>query len=97
MRLTPTTPSNIKENVQQAILNNFNGNDNTTGRVRIASTVYASRFYAAATTAGVQDLVSIKIAAPNTNPQWVDEVTINANQVPVLSINDVYVEILETQ
>lgn len=97
MRLTPTTPSNIKENVQQAILNNFNGNDNTTGRVRIASTVYASRFYAAATTVGIQDLVSIKIAAPNTNPQWVDEVTINANQVRVLSINDVYVEILETQ
>lgn len=96
IRLTPSTPSDIKERVQQAILNNFNGNDNTTGRVRIASTVYASRFYASATLAGVQDLVSIKIAAPNTNPQWVDEVTINANQVPVLSINDISVEILDS-
>lgn len=48
--LTSTTPSDITENVQQAILNNFNGNNNTTGRVRIASTVYVSKFYAAATT-----------------------------------------------
>lgn len=93
MRLTPTTPSDIEDRVKKAILDNFNGNDNTVGRVRIGSTLYASRFYGTVTIAGVQDLVSIKIAAPNTNPQWVDEVVINANQAPVLSIDDIIINI----
>lgn len=93
MRLTPTTPSDIEDRVKKAILDNFNGNDNAVGRVRIGSTVYASRFYGTVTGAGVQDLVSIKIAAPNTSAQWVDEVVINANQAPVLSIDDIKINI----
>lgn len=93
MRLTPTTPSDIEDRVKKAILDNFNGNDNTVGRVRIGSTVYASRFYGTVTGAGVQDLVSIKIAAPNTSAEWIDEVVINANQAPVLSIDDIKINI----
>lgn len=93
IRLTPTTPASIVQDVQAAIVANFGGGDGGT-RVKIAATTYASRFYAPAVMAGVQDLVSVKITAPTGGP-WVDEIVVRADQLPVVSAEDVSVEILE--
>lgn len=94
IRITSTTPATIMQDVQTAIVANFSGTDAVGQRVRMASTVYASRFYAPAITAGVQDLVSVKLAAP-AGGAWVDEVTVRADQLPVISIDDVIVNIIE--
>lgn len=97
IRTTPTTPTNIADLVKTAILNNFNGSDGINGRVKIASTVYASRFYTPAVNAGVQDLVSVKIAAPVTDsPTWVDEIVIDADQVPTLSEENILVNVISS-
>ncbi|MEG2172384.1 MAG: baseplate J/gp47 family protein [Desulfovibrionaceae bacterium] len=92
IRLTPTTPASIVQDVQNSIVANFGGADGSI-RVKIASTVYASRFYAPAVQAGVQDLVSVKITAP-TGGTWLDEITVRADQMPVISAVDVVVNII---
>lgn len=92
IRLTPTTPASIVQDVKKIIVANFGGADGNI-RVKIASTVYASRFYAPAVQAGVQDLVSVKIVAP-TGGAWLDEITVRADQVPVISDDDVTVNIV---
>lgn len=91
LRLTPSTPATIEDDIKTALLANFSGLDGA-GRVKIASTVYASRFYAPVIRAGVQDLVSVKIAAP-VSGAWVDELTVTAEQLPVLSADDIFVSI----
>lgn len=98
IRLTPTTPVSIVADVQKAIVANFGGSDVAGSRVKIASTVYASRFYAPVIRAGVQDLVSVKLAAPvpsSGNGAWLNEITVNADQLPVISEDDVLVNIIE--
>lgn len=91
--LTPTTPATIVQDVQAAIVANFGGTDVVGNRVKIASTVYASRFYAPAISAGVQDLVSVKLSAP-AGGAWLDEITVRADQLPVISAADVAVNII---
>lgn len=92
IRVTPTTPSPIEQAVKAAIVASFTGADGGT-RVQIASTVYASRLYAPVVRAGVEDLVSVKIAAP-AGGAWADEVTVRANQVPVINAEDVTVNVI---
>ncbi|WP_297848765.1 baseplate J/gp47 family protein [uncultured Desulfovibrio sp.] len=94
LRLTPTTPQDIEQRVKDAILADFNGagpHDNL--RVGTAQEVYASRFYCAVIGAGVQNLVSIEIAAPASGGTWGPSATVNADQAPVLSADDISIVI----
>lgn len=95
LRATPDTPAGVEEAVKKAVLNNFNGLDGGL-RVGMADIVYASRFYAPALAAGVRDLVGVKICAPAAGKAWADEVTVNADRVPVLSADDITVVIEDT-
>ena len=85
----------ITEKIKAAILAAFNGPGSAGLRVGMAQNVYASRFYCPVLGVGVQDLQSIEIAAPLNGGQWVDMVTVNADQEPVLDAGDITVIVLE--
>ena len=85
----------ITEKIKAAILADFNGQGSAGLRVGMAQNVYASRFYCPVLGVGVQDLQSIEIAAPLNGGQWVDMVTVNADQEPVLDAGDITVIVLE--
>lgn len=96
IRLTASTPQDIEQQIKAAILNDFNG-IGTSGEMRVgpAQDIYASRFYCPVITAGVQNLVSIEVAAPVSEADWGDSVTINADQAPVLDGSDIQIVVLE--
>ena len=92
LRLTSTTPQDIVQQIQDAVLADFNGaGPHASLRVGTAQEVYASRFYCAVIRAGVQNLVSIEVAAPASDGAWGQSITINADQAPVLSADDILV------
>lgn len=96
LRLTPTTPQDIEQRIRAAVTADFNGSGpHASLRVGTAQEVYASRFYCAVIAAGVQNLVNIEIAAPAASGAWGTSVTINADQTPVLSADDIIVVIEE--
>lgn len=97
---TSGTPSDIVARIRAAVVANFEGTATlaTEGstRVQMGSTVYASRFYCSVVSTGVQELVSIKLAAPVTTPDaggavWLDAVTVEINQFPTLDPENVLV------
>jgi hypothetical protein len=87
---TPATPGTVIDDIKRAILADFNGQLGR-DRVRMAAICYASRFYCPVSSAGAQNLLNIEIAAPAANGAWVNEITVNADQMPVLSIDDIQV------
>ena len=94
IRLTPTTPENIIDLIKLSVVNNFNGLDSTsTLRVKMASVLYASRFYNPVIQAGTQDLVGVKISTDDA--VWADEININANTMPLIDSSQVSVDIVE--
>lgn len=95
LRATPDTPALVEDAVKKAVLDNFHGRDGGL-RAGMADIIYASRFYAPAVAAGVKDLVGVKIRAPAGSGDWADEVTVNADRVPVLSADDITVHIEDT-
>ena len=102
LRLTATTPQDIVQQVKDAVLADFNGaGPHNSLRVGTAQEVYASRFYCAVIGAGVQNLVGIEVAAPapgvGTGDAWGPSITINADQAPVLSADDILVVIEEAE
>lgn len=94
MRKTATTPAKVEEDIKKALLANFNGADGASSRVRIASICYASRFFSSVISAGVQDLVSIKLSIDN-GSSWHDEVTVTAEEFPLLSSENIIITIIE--
>lgn len=99
VRVTPGSGNTITEDsltvLKEAIYNDFNGINTASGnaRVGLASTVYASRFYAAAQSVpGIINVQSIKIALSDTMPvEYFDVVDINGDQVPVMSTDNITV------
>lgn len=73
------TPENFEELIQNAIIANFNGSDDSSG-ITIGQTIYASRFYYPLTALGL-NIVSIKISKDNST--WRDVLSFNLNQLPV--------------
>ena len=73
--------------VKEALLANFNGEDNSgeTG-ITIGTTFYASRFYKAVSSIGNNNIVlnNIKISTDGTN--WEDSLSFNMNILPTLDI-----------
>lgn len=94
--LTPATPQDIEQQIKNAVLADFNGaGPHNSLRVGTAQEVYASRFYCSVIGAGVQNLVSIEVCAPASGAAWGTSITINADQTPVLSADDILVVIKE--
>lgn len=86
---TANLPTNIKEQVQQAVLNNFTGIDGSTP-VSMAQTLYATRFVPSIISAGVASLASVEIKL---NESYVEVAIFDATQIPTLDINDIEVVI----
>lgn len=89
---TANLPTNIKELVQQAVLNNFTGLDGSTP-VTMAQTLYATRFVPSIINAGVVSLASVEIKL---NESYVEVAMFDATQIPTLDINDIEVIITES-
>ncbi len=102
IRLTLLTPATIEEDLQKKIFENFYGLDETISsvstheaeKVRMASTVYSSRFYNTIINNGVEDLLSVKLRIKDTS-EWFDEVFIPADKIPALAKEDVIIQIIE--
>lgn len=80
----------VKQAVKEAVVADFLGSSEVSGnsRVSLASRVYASRFYVSVMSVdGMYQLADITIALGNTN--FADYVDINANQEPVMTIDNV--------
>ena len=107
---TPLTPDGVDTKIKKAVVADFNGQDPNSGNIRVglASTVYASRFSVAVVkTAGVQDLVEIKIQlAHNTgtalnpvwefdNDSWDTSIVLDGKTEPTIIEDDVIVDIRE--
>lgn len=77
-----------------ALFNDFQGSGESS-RVGLASMVFASRFYCPANAVpGVKNVLSIEVALSNDTPAFADVVTINGNQEPVMSIDNILVSVM---
>ena len=81
------TPS-VEAQIKQIILDNFNGTDETGKRATIGETIYASRFYAPLTNAGI-NLSNILVGL--SSPASSLSVSFNYNEMPVLSAENITV------
>lgn len=99
-----TTPNDIEAQVKANIYADFYGNpypnagdgtahDNTVNRVAIGSTVYASRFYCPAISAGATQLVSVRIGRKSGSLGNV--VQLQNDEYPSLSEDDIAVIVQE--
>lgn len=103
LRANVATPSDIEALVRENILADFYGeaypngdgtmHQTTVTRVRIGDTVYASRFYCPAISAGATDLLGITISAGGGQPG--NLVAINYDQYPSLTAADITVTVEE--
>lgn len=88
------TPGTIIDDIKSALIANFNGTNSSSGeRVTMAQTVYASRFYNDVINAGVQELTSIEVSLDNTS--FTDFVFINADLFPILTEENITVNMVE--
>jgi uncharacterized phage protein gp47/JayE len=90
--LADGTPATIIDDIKSALLSDFYGTNQQTrnGRVRMASRVYASRFYPAVIqTAGVVSLLSAQVSIAGGD--FANYVDIDADIEPVLAAGDIAV------
>lgn len=104
IRQNSTTPGNIAELIQTAVVANFNGESAAAGscglnstRVSMGTDLYASRFYAPVILAGVTELVSVQLAAGEAPLTWADYVHIPIDQSPTIDTDAVTVIVQESQ
>jgi uncharacterized phage protein gp47/JayE len=93
---TASTPTTIVQDVQNAILNDFLGNDEHSQNVRrgCGQDIYASSFSVAIIkTAGVTDLVSIQIG--KSSDSLGNIISLDADEEPTLSVGDIGVNVVE--
>lgn len=93
---TANTQSTVVEDVQNAIYNDFYGNDENSGNTRrkCGSTIYASSFSVAVIkTAKVTDLVSIYIGVTSSPAD--NAITLNADEEPVIDLANITVNVVE--
>jgi len=89
---TSTTPSTIINDIKNAVYNDFYGQDANSGNTRrgCGQIIYASSFSVALIkTAGVSDLVAVTIGL--SAPPSGSSVTMDADQEPVLSLDNITV------
>lgn len=91
-----STPATITDTIKTALIANFNGTDSSSGeRVVMAQTVYASRFYSAVISSGVEELESIEVSLDGES--YSDYVTINADLFPILTEDTIEVNMTEKE
>lgn len=86
--LAGTIDETVITDVQNAVVNNFNGTDEQGNHVTLGQTVYASRFYCVLNQLGYQ-VVDIQIGL--SSDSLGNSVSFNANQMPVLTAQNVSV------
>jgi hypothetical protein len=84
----PELPSDIETTIQLAIINAFNGGDGAQ-RIRIASTIYASRFYGAVT--AVSPILSVNEILVGTTTATLTSVEAGIDQAPTISQSNITV------
>ena len=93
---TESTSATVEQDIKDAIIADFNGQDTNSGntRVGLAQTLYASRFAVAVIkTAGVSDLVGITVALGTGTPGA--SITIPGDVEPTISAADITVTVNE--
>lgn len=93
---TDATSATVEQDIKDAIIADFNGQDTNSGNVRVglAQTLYASRFAVAVIkTAGVSDLVGITVALGTGTAGA--SITIPGDVEPTISASDITVTINE--
>lgn len=89
---TATTPADIDNLIREALIQDFAGaGPHGNLRVGMAQNVYASRFYCAVINAGANGLETIELAAPASDGNWSDMITINADKNPVLDRDNIFI------
>lgn len=91
---TSTTPANIEEIVKKAVLQNFNGQTNDYPRVKMGSTLFASRFYQSLFNADVSNVISVEVRSES-EEAYGDKTNISLDVMPTLASDDIEVNILE--
>jgi uncharacterized phage protein gp47/JayE len=93
IRQSPGLPETIAEDVKAAVLANWEGATQDYPRVRMAQTLYASRFYKSVIGVGVSDLINIQISYPQ-GAAPAESADIPADQMPTLDEGGIAVNIL---
>ena len=91
---TDSTSATVEQDIKDAIIADFNGQDANSGNIRVglAQTLYASRFAVSVIkTAGVSDLVGITVALGTGTPGA--SITIPGDVEPTISASDITVTI----
>ncbi len=92
INLHAETPSTIIEDLQRVIYNNFYALEDSSmlQPVKMASTLYSSRFYQSILQAGVEELLSVKLSL-NPNDEFRDDIFIAADKFPQLSLENIFI------
>lgn len=95
IKQTETTPATVVEDVQNAILQSFEGLDSpSASRVKMAENLYVSRFYPAILAQGVQEILSIEISQDTANFDTM--LFIPADKFPVLKKENIAVTLIKS-
>ncbi len=90
---TNDTPTDIATLIKNAVVNNFNGLTSYE-RAKMGDKIFASRFYTDVISAGASNLTSVEIAYP-ASETYGDVVNIPLDEMPVMSVENVFVYITE--
>ena len=90
IKQTGQMQASVIEDIKLALIQNFNGLDNSgNARVKMAETLYSSRFYPAILNQNVQELLEVGVSADNEN--FTNSLFIPANKFPVISAENIMV------
>lgn len=90
IRKTLSLPTDYESLIKKAVLANFNGETIDYSRVKMAQVLYASRFYKSVIQTGVNDFVGVELQYP-VGGSRVDSIKIPADEIPVLSEDNITV------
>lgn len=90
IKQTDKTQATVIDDIKNAVVQNFNGLDNSgNARVKMAETLYSSRFYPVILGQNVQELLEVGVSSDNQN--FTNALFIPANKFPVISEKNITV------
>ncbi len=90
IKQTDKTQATVIDDIKNAVVQNFNGLDNSgNARVKMAETLYSSRFYPTILNQNVQELLEVGVSSDNQN--FTNALFIPANKFPVISEDNITV------
>ncbi|EOB1650079.1 hypothetical protein ACIQ9T_004246, partial [Escherichia coli] len=87
-------PSDITRQVQQSVLDAFNGTDGGL-RARVASVVSAGRYYAGIYKTDPEHIDILGLTVSRDGSSWTTAVTFGIDEIPVLDVSDISVKLQE--